>query len=87
MKRLFLLFLLPVAAASLTLTGCNTTEEMVEEKETAPAGDYPTAERVPDTDDLVFSPFTTEPHYVDVAGLNSGSLAKCPWTEKVFYVP
>jgi len=84
--KLRILSLLPILAI-VPLTGCNTTQEAPEERVTAESTDYPTAKPAPDEGGKVFSPFTSEPHYVDVTGLKSGTLVKCPWTEKLFYVP
>lgn len=84
----FRLTLLFASAAFMvgSFSGCNTMDE-VEEVPVAPAGNYPTARTIPDQPEVVLSPFTEERHYVEVAGLRSGTLVKCPWTQKLFYVP
>jgi len=86
MKILLVLPLSVAALAVVSLSACKTTDG-IEEVPVAPAGNYPTGRPIPDQPDVVLSPFTEEPHYVEVAGLRSGTLVKCPWTDKLFYVP
>lgn len=51
-----------------------------------PKADLPYGTPVPGKDGLVQSPYSSQ-GYVDIRGMPPGTMAKCPYTGKVFLVP